>query len=97
MVKCPVWSNGFWSNVTVPRRQNRLRREQEKDTKRVTRKRPVLKEQNVPSDDSDFEDEKTKYRKAPSPVKISKSKAKTKTAKLKIKKERRKEGEHGSM
>ena len=68
------------------RRQNRLRREQEKDTKRVTRKRPVLKEQIVPSDDSDFEDEKTKYRKAPSPVKISKSKAKTKTAKLKSKK-----------
>ena len=58
-------------------------KDRSQDTKRVTRKRPVLKEQNVPSDDdSDFEVDSTSYRKAPSPVKSSKTKAKT--AKMKM-------------
>ena len=61
------------------------------ETKRVTRKRPVLKEQNLPSDDSDFEDEKVRYRKAPSPAKSSKTQAKTKTAKMKVKSKKGKE------
>ena len=53
------------------------------ETKRATRKRrPVLKEQNFPSDDSDFEEDKTSYRKAPSPAKNPKTKAKAKTSKL---------------
>ena len=70
-------------------------KESSEDTKRVTRKskRPVLKEQNVPSDDSDFEDDKTRYRKAPSPVKIPKTKAKTNTAKMKSKKGKEKESQ----
>ena len=53
------------------------------ETKRAMRKRrPVLKEQNFPSDDSDFEEDKTSYRKAPSPAKNPKTKAKAKTSKL---------------
>ena len=61
------------------------------DNKRVTRKRPVLKEQNLPSDDSDFEEERTTYRKAPSPVKNSRTKTKTANAKMKMKSKKGKE------
>ena len=53
------------------------------ETKRAMRKRrPVLKEQNFSSDDSDFEEDTTSYRKAPSPAKNPKTKAKAKTSKL---------------
>ena len=64
------------------------------ETKRATRKRrPVLKEQNFPSDDSDFEEDKTSYRKAPSPAKNPKTKAKAKTSKLSGKKGKEKESQ----
>ena len=65
-------------------KQRKEDQDRSEDTKRATRKRPVLKEQNLPSDDSDFEDDRTRYRKAPSPVKNPKTK--TKTGKMKGKK-----------
>ena len=53
------------------------------ETKRAMRKRrPVLKEQNFSSDDSDFEEDTTSYRKAPSQAKNPKTKTKAKTSKL---------------
>ena len=67
-------------------KQRKEDQDRSEDTKRVTRKRPALKEQNFPSDDSDFEDDRTRYRKAPSPVKNPKTKTKAKTGKMKGKK-----------
>ena len=53
------------------------------ETKRAMRKRrPVLKEQNFSSDDSDFEEDTTSFRKAPSQAKNPKTKTKARTSKL---------------